>query len=570
MNTGTKDYCHRGWMLTINNLMLVDLDNLTNSQSELFVSFREQAIIDYNLIVEDVIKLDDKNVYWLLNNVTSRNTVVSSVLYYLNCILFLDNISKTEHVDKVKTSDPVLSSALKSNYQVECRNSYVKYICIRFLRNCWHHFYNIEWCLRAILVKSKNRYKDAISQKGITLVDTFIAKPMDSYFDRYYGNIINKIDCIDNDTLYFLINYLPKPDKIQIEKIEKNTKQKILFNWDFLKVSDYISTIWHIIFPPRHSFESFNYYGTPLKSVLENCVKNSTSFYFVNGLLYYYSVRRMKKLGVDIKLLVDWFENQSYDKALYYAFNKFYPNSWIHGYIGFLSDTDAMPYNIATNQELRCHIAPKELFVCNKALKSKYKKSKYEGTIHLAPLFRTQKVWSVQRKPKKESITIILVPLTLDSYEVEFKVCFMDKICENLQNVHILLKPHPAYDVTLIKKQIEHENKIEIVNGDIYNFLEMADMVVGSNTTVIYEALALGLPIVNIEDPTGILYMAKPNLVSKNLWKTVSSAPNMLGVIKEIQNQSIEDMISEGKSLRNYYFEPVTEQGVKDLFGVGL
>ena len=105
------------------------------------------------------------------------------------------------------------------------------------------------------------------------------------------------------------------------------------------------------------------------------------------------AIMRMKELDVDICLFVDWFENQSYDKSVYYAMHQYYPEAKVHGYMGFIADSTIFPHIIASNKELFCHIAPKDIYLCSSYLLKFYQN--YNGYKHIAPALRNQEIYSL-------------------------------------------------------------------------------------------------------------------------------------------------------------------------------
>lgn len=47
----------------------------------------------------------------------------------------------------------------------------------------------------------------------LTIIDTFIAKKVDAYWDRFYGNSVDKLIDAQKEQIYFMPLYLPFASK---------------------------------------------------------------------------------------------------------------------------------------------------------------------------------------------------------------------------------------------------------------------------------------------------------------------------------------------------------------------
>lgn len=544
--------------------MTLDFDNLDNNQLADFCSVRCKAVEDYNKISSDLLGLAKDNICWLSSNITGRNVNHSRLLYYLNCLALLDNYKERKiEIEKIYTSDSILFNTLKKAYNVCYKGNVIKkrwllryHIVIDLLKY-------VVWCIMAYSSKSKLRKNNVINAHVITIIDTFIPKKGDRYNDRYYGGIINNIPLEDNNRLFFLAQYLPVPCKKEVDRLVNNSKEQILFLFDFLKFKDYL----HSLFIRREihkvSIPCMQYKGFDLKYIFkESSDRYCVKYYYSSAILYDRFFLRLKEAGVDLTLFVDWFENQSYDRACNFSIQKYYPNAEIHGFMGAIMDFSDFPHNLATNEELDACIAPSQLYLCNKMMRDAYKASGYKGDLKLAPTFQAQKIWSIFREISNDNLFTILIPLGLVSYEVNYKVNFFVNFLKTQpQDIKIVIKPHPIYPIDEIKEIIEKNHvDIEIGTGDIYNFLKNANAVVGSNSTTLYEALGLGIPIISIMDNTGQLNIHRPLSVSDEMWYEVKDVGTLMNAVSSIKNTSQVYLSNEGIRLKDYFFEPVTKE----------
>ena len=93
--------------------MFVDFLHLNSVEACLFEKNRDIVLKDYNMLSE-ILQRRSSDLSWLLNNVTSRNTNFSKLLYYMRCEKMLYDIAKDNIIEKVITDDRVLANLLKS------------------------------------------------------------------------------------------------------------------------------------------------------------------------------------------------------------------------------------------------------------------------------------------------------------------------------------------------------------------------------------------------------------------------------------------------------------------------
>lgn len=546
--------------------MFVDFSNLTRSQLDLFNSKSTEALQIYNRISSELLDESPNDISWLTNNATSRDTSWSRVLYYINCIVFLEALNNKDGIDEIKIDNPIFAKILKCRYDVICDESLIVYRAKAAIKNIYHYFFNVWRCIHCLCAKSNQRLYNIIRLKNVTLIDTFIAKRMDSYEDRYYDNVV---ESNLNGNFCYLINYLPTPHRSDTKSITNNTVVPVLFYFDLLKLSDYLFGLKRIIFGKRKVSHSYIVNGIDITDILNECSLNSTGFYYLRSLLYYRMAKRIFTYNIDLRLLIDWYENQGYDRSLYYSFYEQKKEKLIRGFMGHIPDIGSWPHRIATPEEYAHNIAPKYLFVCSKFLYDVYITNQYPGVLFLAPLYRAQKVWHIDRIWGTNSVLTVLAPLGIGDYETKTKLSFIVEFIreKKINNIRFVIKPHPNFPLKRIHEIINKVDFIEIVQGDIYDYLPYSDVIIGANTTVMYEALAIGIPVLNILDPKGIIQLSRPQRTPDVLWYDINDSIDMANSLEIIKNQDVSKLISCGKIIKEYFFEIKTDEKTSNLFG---
>ena len=262
--------------------MTIDFERLTPNQLEVFSSLREGVINDYNELSSRLLALAPDNICWITSSITSRNVNHSKMLYYLNCLSYINYCQNNDvKIEKVITRDEILYKTLKDYINVifegrgENSLMYIRHTIMTYLRYIW-------WCLNAYKAKSSKRRACVINKHHVRIIDTFIAKKGEKYNDRYYNSIINDFPEKERNRTFYLAQYLPLPRRKDVNRIADNSAENIIYLFDFLKLKDYLSSL--LI---KHQFNKvkipeYDYKGFGLKFVFGE----SISRYYVK---YYYS-----------------------------------------------------------------------------------------------------------------------------------------------------------------------------------------------------------------------------------------------------------------------------------------
>ena len=176
--------------------------------------------------------------------------------------------------------------------------------------------------LAARITKEKNLNFDL--NTSIILIDIF-AFPGYYTKDRYYDGLWDNLNNDEKSYTFFvptLVNTSIK-DYFQAYKTIRNTKRNILVKEDFLEISDIIYALLHFIRLRFSKFSNVIEDGVDLSIPIKKNKKIIWDLVHVEGILNYRFIMRLKKKGVKLKLVVDWWESQAVDKGLHLAMHHY-------------------------------------------------------------------------------------------------------------------------------------------------------------------------------------------------------------------------------------------------------
>lgn len=547
--------------------MVINFDDLSPEQVISFESEIESVIEDYNRISSQLLSsVNENGIELLFSNITSRNENHSDFLFLLKCLKFISKQSLKEG-DTVIVSHKSLYRSLKvspTGFKVVYRSkASIPKFRSRFYR-IKEYLLTFKKYISFYLSRSNERKERFVASTNTILVDSFLHENSikeKRYIDRYYCNMLDGVGAANN--IFYLLLYLPVPTKHDTQIIDNGTKVNIIYPFDLLKLQDYL---YALRFPfKKYKFNKIDYCGYDISAIIKECCF-SGSEYFMLAPLYYRFLQRAKEAGADIKHVVDWYENQSYDRALYKGMNDFYPHSSIYAFFGYITDYRLSPHVVPTRSEYDAGVAPLIIYTCNRWLRRIFEEKSNYADCRVMSSFRAGAIWKLERKKAEEGPFKLLVPLSSITGEVVFKIgCLKSYLQNTRRELTVLLKPHPDISKEFVNSLVGESCKIEIVSGNIYDFLTDIDALVATNSSVLYEALALGIPVLSLFDNKGFFNCVKPDIVSDDMWLDISSPEDFDRGIDLFSNKGRNYYNKLGKELRKDFFEPVSQEKILEL-----
>jgi len=534
---------------------------------------------EFQELIEDISVGHEDNIDWWVSSPASRNTFSSPLFHYCCCLVLLKDVLKNNYrITKILTDSSAFSKIIdvylhKSNsfsHHALCSR---KQFTIKELLKL--AYYGIAEPLRvffiSILYKFLFHLPDIRGKQNIILVDTFILSQFVDT-DRYYPGLLEKIPDNQRNNIFFVPTwYGIKPkEMVRILKQLRQGKKKYLLKEHFLKTKDYLYA-WGYIFRIlclRKRIPSAFFRGidvSPLvKDELTRLKGFTTSF---QALLNYRFTKRLKEMGINVRMAVDWFENQEIDKGWNAGFRRYMPETRCIGYQGCI----VTPHYLCmypTSFEKRNGILPHKICVMGKNLKEAVKTFCHELVVETSPAFRFQYLWDERRyQPESGYFTILIsLHIALDT-NVAFLKIVSDILDELNESVRIWVKPHPTTSIEKIKKNFKDPwpERFCFVQGNFNDIVEQADLLISTASSTCMETLAKGIPVIIVGSRIGLTHNPIPSSIPQDLWRLCYTKEELLEAIGDFRNQSLEKIrihTKTGRKIREEYFEPVTKEGV--------
>jgi len=541
---------------------------------------------DFNDLVSEISDTTDGSIDWLVNSLTSRHNYLSSVFYDLcYCELAIEQ-SREQSLSSITAPNKAVKQTLDIYFKNRGENINIFYqkrwiygfrTLIRFVRAALN---NLRISIVYLSLRDKKRAYCIPKNIALTLIDTFFIPRMFSnghYEDRYYGGLYENLDIDQRDQLFFLPTVLIKKRRRILESITatNEARENFLFKFDYLSCLDFLYALLSsfrikAIDLNKFEFRGFNP-GPILRSDFINNLGNESSF---RGILNYIFFTRLKRRGVKIRKVINWFENQVIDRGFNKGLSKFYPHTDNLGYQGFIVSLDYNFYLQPIPAEVRSGVIPSQIAVIGAGLKDQITEFAPEIRTVTAPAFRFKAVWEQEKlnSPSNNSNSEILISLPIslkDSIDILKLVSVVAGNTEYKEKVHFGVVIHPALDFDRLVKMVpEWPANMEIISGGFNEAVVQADVLIGNTSSTCVEALCYGIPVIVVGSQEGLTQNPIPDNIDHGIWRLCYTAHELSRAIDHFVNLSDGDRLrfrDLGKKIKENYFEPVTKEGVLKL-----
>lgn len=534
-------------------------------------------------LIDSLSKEHAKNIDWWASSPASRNTLASPLFHYCCCISLLrELIRKGKPVTKIIT-DSMAFKKITEEYLVGQRVSVkvtldrtsIKQRLKKILRPVYTLFgIPVQHLFLSLIAKRTQHLGKPLLSDPLVLIDTVI---MPGYIDRdrNYPGLLNVLSEKEKGSVWFvplLYGFRPWQYLSVIRQLRRSERNFVLKE-DYLEFKDFLFAWGHILRVRLLKIKPCLFQGVDISRLVQEEMK---SFKGIGAssttLLNYRFARRLKEANINLRLVVDWFENQNIGKGWNAGFRRYYPETLTRGYQGFA----VTPHYLCmypTEEEKKNAVIPHEITVIGKGLVDSVHKFCPDLQVMVAPAFRFQQVWQKRKYfPVSSEYTILVaLPIMISDAIHILTVLAHDKSDLN-KNIRLWIKPHPATPPSIIKKNFGKDwpKEFEFIGGDFNECVEKSNLLISSVSSVCLETLAKGIPVIVVGNRYG---NPIPGTITEDIWRLCYSPKEIAKAIQCYKNRSqekIKEHEEVGREIRAQYFEPVTRDGVKKFLNIGL
>jgi hypothetical protein len=536
-------------------------------------------------LIESISKQNKESLDWWVSSPASRNTFVSPLFHYCCCLALLQELIRANKpVSEIVTDSRAFKKIIEDylakqgvNVIVTLARLPVKQRLKELVRPIYTIFgLPLKHLLIFFAAKLTRSLSKPLPSGPLMLIDTFV---MSGYIekDRYYPNILEALSEKEKHRVWFvphLYGFRPWQFLSVLKRLRRAERNFILKD-DFLKFVDYWCLLQHLSQVCKLQIKSSFFCGVDISPLVR---EELTSFRGVSSsyipLLNYYFAKRLKGAGVELRLIIDWFENQNIDRGWSAGFRRFFPDVESIGYQGFIVSAHYLCM-YPTEVERDNKVIPHKVAVIGRGLAQSAHRFCADLDVCIAPAFRFQHVWRKRKYLPSENVYTILVALPIVISEAVYLLKLLDSGTKNDTDTRLWIKPHPATSEAQIKVAygIVCPEQFEFVGGDFNDCVEKANLLISSASSACMETIAKGIPAVIIGSSSGLTQNPIPETITEDIWRLCYDPEEILQAVRFYQNRSPEKIKEHeeiGKRIREEYFEPVTREDVREFLGISI
>ena len=551
---------------------------------ELYKKTADDIRDDYVRWIDEINRRYGNEIGWWLGTVFSKNNYSSNLFEYACYMEMLDRLLSEQGIvpDLIFAESSALAETIRrwaaeKNIIVTVKNGSFAVIRVKRLGKVvldWCRFIVLSLLCWAAAVISKIRYrtKNKISKECV-IIHTFLHDHSlskngiltDRYFPFLYDHAANK----GFKVLVHPILYGFKYSYMSIYARMRRSDTPIIIKEDFLHLSDYLYVL---VYPFRslkkkvglRNFRSFDLSHIIKEARSEECFSAG-----MGALLMYRLLSRLKKTGIDPSLLILWYENQVFDKALIAGMRRYFPKTKILGAQLFLHFPNYLSQYPAQS-EVDHNVSPDVLiemseYQCRTATAfTNAIPCKIGAALRYSHVFKDNLDSRLESDRKKEIIIFAVLPFYLPG-SVEMLTLLKDALPYMKHKVDVLIKAHPDYTPRMLMNRFGRSKwpeSFQFYNGSLSGALEKVSAVISTNSSSIVEAAAYGVPVVY----AGSKIMMNQNIlkdlnmeIARECYTASELAGTLDGYIENYESRKAEYK-GLGHKIRDRYFTPVTEE----------
>jgi hypothetical protein len=524
------------------------------------------------------------NIDWWVESPSSRNTLASPFFYYLCGIRLIERLIKENHyISEIVVDSFALKIIIRDllfkksvNIPVNGPNASIANKTHRIIKNLKIIFQILKNKFHMMKCSRETKFLQRPMIDGsLTLIDTFVFPGFISK-DRYYNGLWENLSKDERSLTYFVptLASIPSCDIISAYKELRKSDKNYLIKEDYLKFGDLIFSILHSFRILFLKIKRVSFLGMDISPLIKEEILIFNGFInAVEGLLNFRFAKALKNNRINLRLVINWFENQVGDKGWNAGFSLFYPGIRTIGYRGYVT-SDLYLCSLPSKCENINNVLPQEIAVIGKELCDSTKEFDSTLKIKIVPAFRFSHLWENHLViPSSKYFTIFFaLPYNWVESKAILQVLFnnLDYIINN--NFRIIVKPHPTMSIENVKNMIgsDYTDIFSLVDESFIDCLSKSNMVISGLSGAVIESIVLGIPVVLLRNHRGITFNPIPKEIPQGIWTMCESSDEIIGLIKKYSSNSDEQLQGYkelGKQVRKNYFEPVTKESVQKFMG---
>ena len=563
----------------ISNIKRLDLSynsNLPPELTDLYNKIAKKTRLDYTNLIDNVSASNLDNMSWWYSAPASRDIYRTNIFHYCCCIRILKKLIKNKcTIDKIIIDNKYFAKAIyklcKDNnikLLVNKKTKYKDYILplYAFILSLYHKF--CVWIIN-------RKPSIANNKQSFVIIDTFLIPGYENK-DRYFTGMYNFLNSNERKRIIIVPNYsnLTFYNSFTFFLQIRKSSFSFILKENILKLSDYFNAFIKSLIPCKISVKKNLFENIDVSNlILQETHKINHFSNLYESHLKYLLIKKLSKKKYSFEKIISWFENQPHNKACSKAVSDFLPNVHHIGYQGFFRE-EYLFCKQPTLMETKAKVIPKQIGVMGNGPMLDIKEFNTKLKVNIAPAFRFSYIHKRDNlnPPSKKNKILVGLPIFHDLARDIIDKLLICNDNKKIKNIHFMIKLHPACNPNKIFKAEEKlPNNFSLVDGNFNYYIEKSNLLISSASAVCMETIALGIPVIIIENRNGLSENPISPQINSTIYKKCSNSNEILNAILFFRNITKEQCIQYSKDaewIKKNFFTKPTRKNTLEFLGL--
>jgi hypothetical protein len=484
----------------------------------------------------------------------------------------ISGISHVAYLDRFLISNDVLCKQYTSGQMVETilsaappQKTTIFFVTKKVLSYFAKNLVAYLLYLITVLAHNLSRQVFRFPEKGeLLLIDTYCVfhrtLAQNRFWDSFFPGLADALSRRKKEYAYALRFFGTRnPFKLfQVFRVLKKNGDQVLTEFQLLQFADYLEAVKFIFLYPFSVWRLTKNLGNSYEDqVLRHSLWQTFDCVAFDKHIRYLFGKRLSSIKMDKIKCLSWYENQAFEKNFYRGLRSNSKKPVIvgaqlfvrpHELLNIVPDDDEAPFDLI----------PDKILVNGPG----YQFESEHTQVNIGPSLRYAHLFNTEIHPSEGTNILVLLPLWDDAVSNILRI-----LCEVDWSMPVEIKFHPSTNRKILKTNLPKNSLV--TDKNLPELLMKARIVIGGGSGSQVEAAALGIPVIDIQEPNRFSYSCMPEIGRGILWDRAADAEGVKGFVNRFQEAlrlTPNQLKKEGARLKSVYFSEPTDELIGQAF----
>jgi hypothetical protein len=485
---------------------------------------------------------------------------------------YISGVSQVAYLDRFLISNDVLCKQYTNGQMMEAilnatppQKTTFYFVIKQIFSYCAKNLVAFLLYLITALAHNLSRQVFRIPEKGeLLIIDTYCLFDRtladNRFWDSFFPGLEDALARRKKEYAYVLRFFGTRnPFKwFRVFKIFKKNGDQVLTEFQLLQFADYLEAVRFVFLYPFSIWRLTKNLGNSYEDqVLRHSLWQTFDGVVFEKHIRYLFGKRLSSLKVYKVKCLSWYENQAFEKNFYRGLRSTSKKPVIIGAQLFVRPHELL--NIVPDDcEAPFGLIPDKILVNGTG----YQFESEHTQVNIGPSLRYAHLFNTEIHPSEGTTILVLLPIWDDIVSNILRI-----LCEIDWTMPVEIKFHPSTNQKILKTSLP--KKSLVTEKSLPELLMRAQIVIGGGSGSQVEAAALGVPVIDIQEPNRFSYSYMPEIGRSILWDRATDAEGVTEIVNRFQEALLLTPLQlkeEGTRLKSVYFSEPTDELIGQAF----